>query len=163
MKFDHFLGGEGILTPGDAAVALIVVDETHYLMQRRDQMPGIFYPDHWGLFGGALDDEEHEIGALRRELREELRLEFGEARYFTEFSMDFTFNGRGKVRRSYYELPLPRWRLDDLTLGEGVEMRLFRASEILLGHRVVPYDAFAIWMHATQRTEQPAAANGNGE
>ena len=162
MTVDHFLGGEGILTPSDAAVALIVVEEARYLMQRRDQMPGIFYPDHWGLFGGALDEGEHELGALRRELREELRLEFGEARYFTEFSIDFSFNGGGKVRRSYYELPLPRRRLEELTLGEGTEMRLFRASEILLGQRVVPYDAFAIWMHATQRSQRPAAASGNG-
>ena len=118
-------------------------------------MPGIFYPDHWGLFGGAQDAGEDRIDTLRRELREELALEFGEAHYFTEFSMDFSFNNRGWVRRSYFELALPRERLDRLVLGEGTEMRLFAPSESLLGHRVVPYDALAIWMHATQRFDSP--------
>ncbi len=151
MTADHFLGGEGILSPSNASVALIVVDEKHYLMQRRDQKPGIFYPGHWGLFGGAQDDGEERFETLRRELLEELALEFDEVRYFTELSMDFSFNGCSWVRRSYFELSLSRTRLNGLSLGEGAEMRLFEASELLLGHRVVPYDAFAIWMHATQR------------
>ena len=50
---DFFLGGEGELTPSDAAVALIVLDDGRYLLQLRDQKPKIFYPGHWGLFGGA--------------------------------------------------------------------------------------------------------------
>jgi hypothetical protein len=40
--------------------------------------------------------------------------------------------------------------LQRLRLGEGQEMRVFRASELLLMQRVVPYDSLAIWMHATQ-------------
>ena len=71
---DYFLGGEGQLTPGDAAVALIVLEDGRYLMQHRDQKPGIFYPGHWGLFGGAIDADETPEIALRRELEEELGL-----------------------------------------------------------------------------------------
>ena len=52
---DFFLA-EGRLRPADAAAALIVVGaDGHYLMQLRDQKAGIFYPGHWGLFGGAID------------------------------------------------------------------------------------------------------------
>ena len=54
---DFFLS-EGPLRPGDAAVALIVLDDLRYLMQLRDQKPGIFYPGHWGLFGGGIDPGE---------------------------------------------------------------------------------------------------------
>ena len=79
------------LTPGDAAVALIVQHDGRYLMQLRSQTPGIFYPGHWGLFGGAVDDGESADQALLRELREELGLEFEDVQYFTEFSFDFGF------------------------------------------------------------------------
>jgi 8-oxo-dGTP pyrophosphatase MutT (NUDIX family) len=55
---DNFLEGEGLLTPGNAAVALIILDDGRFLCQLRSQKPGIFYPDHWGLFGGAADPDE---------------------------------------------------------------------------------------------------------
>ena len=38
---DFFLGGEGSLKPANAVVAIIVIDETSYLMQLRDQKPNI--------------------------------------------------------------------------------------------------------------------------
>jgi 8-oxo-dGTP pyrophosphatase MutT (NUDIX family) len=149
-EHDFFLGGEGALTPADASVALIIVDGC-YLMQYRDQAAGIFYPGHWGVFGGAREAGESAIDALRRELYEELHLEIDAARYFTELAIDFSPNGHGWVRRSYFEVALQRAQLDGLVLGEGTAMRLFEARALLLGERVVPYDAFAIWMHATQR------------
>ena len=66
---DYFPGGEGRLKPADAAVALIVVGhERRYLMQLRDQKSGIFYPGHWGLFGGATDPGESPEQTLEREL-----------------------------------------------------------------------------------------------
>ncbi len=42
----------------DAAAAIIFLDDGRYLMQHRDDKPGIFYPDHWGLFGGAIEPGE---------------------------------------------------------------------------------------------------------
>ena len=38
-------------------------------MQLRDQKPNIFYPGHWGLFGGAIEENEDPTVALKRELR----------------------------------------------------------------------------------------------
>lgn len=52
---DYFIHQEGSLTPAHAAAAVIVFEDGSYLMQLRDQKPGIFYPGHWGLFGGAID------------------------------------------------------------------------------------------------------------
>ena len=47
-----------------------------HLLQLRSQKSGIFYPGHWGLFGGAVDDGESANQALVRELREELGISF---------------------------------------------------------------------------------------
>jgi 8-oxo-dGTP pyrophosphatase MutT (NUDIX family) len=150
VSADFFLGGEGRLKPADAAVALILVDSTRYLMQLRDQKPGIFYPGHWGLFGGALEEGESPGAALQRELEEELGLSSSTSTYFSELTLDFSFGGFGRVRRCYYEVPIGPAEATGLVLGEGSDMRAFSASEILSMPRVVPYDALAIWMHATR-------------
>jgi 8-oxo-dGTP pyrophosphatase MutT (NUDIX family) len=149
---EFFLGGEGRLQPSDAAVALIVVgDDERYLMQLRDDKPGIFYPGHWGVFGGAVDHGESPERTLRRELREELGLTVATLRYFTEFSFDFGFSGFGHFTRSYFEVQVAAAAIDTLVLGEGSDMRVFSARELLSGLRVVPFDAFAIWLHAAGR------------
>lgn len=149
MTADFFLN-EGRLTPADAAVALIVVDGARYLMQLRDQKPGIFYPGHWGLFGGAIDDGEVPESALIRELAEELQLSIESARYFTEFTFDFACHGGRRVLRRYFEVGIPATALSSMVLGEGSRMSTFEARQILGTERVVPYDAFAIWMHAAR-------------
>jgi 8-oxo-dGTP pyrophosphatase MutT (NUDIX family) len=152
MKTEFFLGDEGPLQPADAAVALIIVgDERRYLMQLRDEKPGIFYPGHWGVFGGAVDRGESPERALRRELREELGLSVTSMQYFTEFSFDFGFCGFGRFTRSYYEVQVQTAVMGELVLGEGSDMRAFSARELLTGARVVPFDAFAIWLHAAGR------------
>jgi 8-oxo-dGTP pyrophosphatase MutT (NUDIX family) len=150
MTGDHFLVGDHGLTPSDAVVALITLDDGRYLMQLRSQKVGIFYPGHWGLFGGAVDDGEDADTALARELREELSAEMDPPVYFTEFTFDFSFRGLGRVWRRYYTAALPAARVPDLILGEGAAMKAFTAADVLKNERVVPYDAFAIWLHATQ-------------
>lgn len=151
MKLDFFLGGEGLLTPGNAVVGLIVLEDGRYLCQLRSQKPRIFYPDHWGLFGGAVDSGESAEAGLKRELQEELALAIDRAEYFTEFTFDFSFRGLGHVWRRYYLVTMDSNKLNQLQLGEGSEFRVFTARELLAQARVVPYDAFAVWMHATQQ------------
>ena len=153
---DFFLLGDANLAPSDAVVGLIVCDDGRYLMQLRSQKPGIFYPGHGGLFGGAVDPGEDADTALARELREELGIEISDARYFTEFSFDFSFCGRGRVWRRYYRMEIAAAAVQAMVLGEGSDLRTFKASDILVGHRVVPYDAFAIWLDATQRQHASA-------
>lgn len=158
---DYFLGGEGLLTPGNAAVALIVFEDGRYLCQLRSQRPGIFYPDHWGLFGGAVDSGESAEVGLKRELQEELALEIDSAEYFTEFTFDFGFCGLGHVWRRYYLVRLNSNELNRLQLGEGSELRVFAAIELLAQPRLVPFDAFAVWLHATQRLGVPIQSNND--
>lgn len=145
---DYFLGGEGKLQPANATGALIVVEpERGYLMQLRDQKSGIFYPGHWGVFGGAIDQGETPEQSLSRELTEELGLKATRVTYFTEFTFDFGFNGLGHFTRRYFEVPVERNVINSLVLGEGSAFKVFSAHELLTGRRIVPFDAFAIWLH----------------
>ena len=52
---DHFVTDLSPLHPGDAVAAIIVFDNGKYLLQLRDDKPGIFFPAHWGLFSGGVD------------------------------------------------------------------------------------------------------------
>jgi 8-oxo-dGTP pyrophosphatase MutT (NUDIX family) len=108
---------------------------------------GIFYPGPWGLFGGAMEPGEAADAALRRELQEELGLAAPEMQHMTDFS--FTFGRLGTVTRHFFQVVLPASALAGLRLAEGTDMRSFLPSEILNLPRVVPYDSFAIWLHAS--------------
>jgi 8-oxo-dGTP pyrophosphatase MutT (NUDIX family) len=141
----------------NAVVAIIVLDDGRYLAQLRDDKPGIFYPDHWGLFGGAVDPGESPEAALRRELMEELSLEAGPLSYFTRMDFDFARLGAGKAYRIYYEVPLAASALSSLRLGEGRLMQALTLTDMLLEKQVVPYDSFALWLHYAEKSGQGGA------
>ncbi len=157
--FRDFFLSEGPLRPGDAAVALIVLDDSRYLMQLRDQKSGIFYPGHWGLFGGGIEPGESAEDGLRRELFEELGLEAESVSYFTRFSFDFSCCGAQPVERHYYEVRVAAPKLRTMTLGEGSAMCAFTGQELLAKANVTPYDAFAIWMHLTRAVHLTKCCN----
>jgi 8-oxo-dGTP pyrophosphatase MutT (NUDIX family) len=146
---DFFLR-EGRLDASDAVAALITVGDGNYLLQLRDQKAGIYYPGYWGLFGGAVDPGESPEQTLRRELEEELGLSVKTVQYFSEFTFDVPFISQKRFFRRFFEVPVETSMLDRLVLGEGADMRVFPAGDILTGPRVVPYDAYAIWLHATK-------------
>lgn len=142
----------------DATAAIITLEDGRYLMQLRDDKPGIFFPDHWGLFGGAIDTGETGEMSLRRELKEELDYDAGEIRYFTRINFSMEGTGAEPVVRMFYLVEMPSAALGSLTLGEGRQMQPLTAEELLLEKRVVPYDSFAIWVHwawRQGRTETP--------
>ena len=147
-----FLMPMGRLRPANAAVALILDEAGRYLMQLRDARPDIFFPDHWGCFGGALEPGETHEAALARELWEELRLDAAAVcvERFTEFTFDFGFAGAGIIDRRYFTLQIESSAIERLSLGEGREMRLFEGPD-LLAQAMVPYDRFAVWMHCYRR------------
>ena len=46
--------GRGSLSVGDACAAIILLEDGRYLLQLRDDIESIWYPGHWGCFGGAV-------------------------------------------------------------------------------------------------------------
>ncbi len=153
-----YLKPAGKLAPADAAVVLITDERGRYLMQLRDAKPTIFFPDHWGCFGGALEPGESDEQAARRELQEELAIQLPPEplQRFTTFTFDFAPAGGGLVRRTYFELRVEAAILPTLRLGEGQQVR-FQTAPDVLREQVVPYDRFAIWMHHYRRELSGAA------
>lgn len=150
------------LAASDAVAALLTTEDGRYLLQLRDDIDSIYYPDHWGCFGGAVEEGESPEAALARELVEEIGYAPKAAERFTEFDFDFGFAGYGVLYRVYYEVPIPSERVGRLILGEGADLRLFTAEELAAGLKVVPYDAFALWLHAHRARIGPARAPGHG-
>lgn len=150
----HFVSDKTWLDAGDAAAAVIVVDG-RYLMQLRDDRPGIYYPGHWGLFGGAVEPGETPLDALRRELMEEIALSDFEPVYFTRFDFDLTEIGQPRIFRVVYTIGLEEDCIPKLKLGEGADMRVFEAGDLLAYEKVVPYDAFSVWLHANRGRLDP--------
>jgi 8-oxo-dGTP pyrophosphatase MutT (NUDIX family) len=154
---DPFLDSDAKLAPAGATAAIILIEGGRYLLQHRDAIPQIWFPDHWAMFGGATDPGESDEQGLRRELLEEISLDIPESeyRYFTRFDFDFGFAGRGKIRRIFFEIgPLPLSVLGRIVLKEGQDVKALTFREAM-SLRMTPYDNFALWMHASQARIRP--------
>ena len=133
-----------MLTASDAAAAIIQLEDGRYVMQLRDDRPDIWYPGHWGCFGGGVNPGESPEAALQRELFEELELEINNAVFFTQFDFDLRTLGMGKYYRIYYHIMLSMSQLGKTKLHEGTAIGNFTGQELLSSIRVTPYDAFAL-------------------
>jgi 8-oxo-dGTP pyrophosphatase MutT (NUDIX family) len=142
-----FLASHSKLAPSHAVAAILVREDGRYLLQHRDPKPDIWYPDHWGLFGGAVEAGEDKMSALKRELREEISWAPEQLIYFTNFDFDFNFAGAGVCYRSFFVGEIPECVVPRLVLQEGAGMESFTIEEIFALPRLIPYDAFALWLH----------------
>ncbi len=167
---DVFLGSIDLLLPTNAVAALLLLDDSRYIMQLRDVKPHIFYPGHWGLFGGALDEGETEADALRRELHEELGFTPRNLSRFVRLDFDLSAIGAGKLYRAVYEVPVTQMEFATFALREGLACQALTPRDILTELRVTPYDSFAVWLHyarerlapADRNRPAPRPASGNG-
>ncbi len=153
--YECFLEAGYQLRPDNAVAALLVLGDGRYVMQRRDALPHIFYPDHWGCFGGAVNVGEAPEAALVRELEEELEYRAGRLEEFTRFEFDFTRVGQSKVFRIYYAIKVTESELSRFVLHEGAAFEAIDGKELLSNRKVTPYDAFAVWMHMSRRRFKP--------
>jgi 8-oxo-dGTP pyrophosphatase MutT (NUDIX family) len=138
------------LRPSAAAAALIVTADARYLMQLRDDKPGIFFPGWWGCFGGAIEPGERPEEAMRRELAEELAWRPGSLERFTTLGLDFSFAGHGLLPRHFFVAELEEREVAAMRLAEGQDMALIPGAELLGMPRVIPYDATVLWQHLTR-------------
>ncbi|HEX5863742.1 MAG TPA: NUDIX domain-containing protein [Casimicrobiaceae bacterium] len=147
MNAPTFLAARTPLRTGNAAAAILILDDGRYILQLRDDAPHIWYPGHWGLFGGAVDPGEDALSALRRELLEELELQIGEARLFASFGFDLQPIGLNDCYRNYYEIPVALDAWERAVLHEGAEVQALPGDAALALPRLSPYDAFALFLH----------------
>jgi len=138
------------LTVCNAVAALIVLDNGQYLLQHRDNVPDIWYPGHWGCFGGAVDEGEDPLSALCRELYEEIEFKPQEVAYFTRVDFDLTELGLCHFYRMFYIIPMTVADQARLVLHEGQAVDAFSGGTIINKLKVTPYDAFALFLHIAQ-------------
>jgi 8-oxo-dGTP pyrophosphatase MutT (NUDIX family) len=141
--------GDTRMAPQDAAAAFITVGDDGYLMQLRDNRPGIFCPGQWGLFGGAQDAGEGPAEALARELGEELHLHVAPDDLTFCFAFGVSFRDHPVCQRAFYEIALDPGRLHGLTLTEGQDMRVLSRTELFAPDtKLCSYDAYALLTHS---------------
>ena len=109
--------------PIHVAIA-ILYSSGKFLLQLRDNIPGIIYPGYWGLFGGHIEPGETPSVAVERELLEEIG--------YTPPVLLFGCYSDSNVVRHVYHAPLTV-EINQLVLNEGWDMSLLTPEQIRQG------------------------------
>lgn len=111
----------------------IIHQDNKYLMQLRDDIPGILYPGVWGFFGGHLEPDEEPEAGLRRELIEEIDYPVKQLAKFSSYQA-------GSYIRHLFScsLTVP---VTALELREGWDLKLLTREEIERGEAYSPQAA----------------------
>lgn len=123
-----------------------------YLMQLRDDKPGLPLRDHWALFGGHVEPGESGEECLRREMQEELSYQIRDFRWYHESITVLPRRKSRVIRKAIYLVPIAAEEVGTMVLGEGAAMRLFTVEEMLKLPRIAPGDLALIMTHARERT-----------
>jgi 8-oxo-dGTP pyrophosphatase MutT (NUDIX family) len=131
------------------AAAILWTPDGRYLLQRRDDKPGLLLRDHWAAFGGTVDAGEDGETAVRRELLEELEFGASEVALVTELTIRLPLpKGVRWDRMCFYAVPITEGDINTMVQHEGSGKRLFRPEELMAEAKVAPWDLAAILLHA---------------
>ena len=106
-------------------VKAIIYRDQKYLLQLRDNKPGILCPNTWTFFGGNVKNGEAFVEAMKRELTEELSW-FPEKLFYLAKSKDNKFNCFNTYYVAHCEVPEHA-----LVLGEGQAMEWFTIDDVM--------------------------------
>jgi 8-oxo-dGTP pyrophosphatase MutT (NUDIX family) len=130
------------------AAALMTTPDGRYLMQLRDDKPGLLLAGHWGFFGGSIDPGESAAEALRRELAEELEFAPREATPFTELVVELPLSPPRHDRMCFFVVPIAVDDVGRMIQHEGADRCLFTPEELAAERFVAPWDLAVVLMHA---------------
>jgi 8-oxo-dGTP pyrophosphatase MutT (NUDIX family) len=123
--------------------AILISNDNRFLLQKRDDIKGIYFPGYWGLFGGEIENLEMPEDSIQREIFEELGVFFDDFEYFLELQFRSPNFDNKLHKRIYYKCRTTKSE-QDFTLGEGAELRYFAIGELPLVENLVPFDLSAI-------------------
>ena len=160
--------------PRKISAGVILVDrDGRVLMQLRDDTPGIMFPGHWGLTGGAGHAGESPEDTARREVLEETGITLEKIEPFRAYYFAETKAPAGAKRSAKpgadYELYLFHAPCDtpaaELICGEGRELRFIgpdetAALDIAYNHRDVLADFFGSPIYALYLRGVPFGEGG---
>lgn len=137
----------------DFAAALLVDASGRYLLQLRDDKPGILHPGAWGLFGGGVEPGETPEAAVRRELDEELGLALTSADFVRQLRVPTRIDaGPVRVRTvAVFAFPIDASRVAGLRQTEGRGRALWPPELLLLEPCVAISARLAVALHAEPR------------
>jgi len=148
MSRHHFTRDTSPLVFGHGCAAILVDRASRYLLQRRDDIPRIWFPGHWGFFGGTVEPGETALDATAREVAEEINLVLPVERFAFFMQMDVTLDALAGIReRHFFTALVEESELASLRLGEGAEMRWVSGDEALATLTLSPYDGFGLFLH----------------
>jgi len=102
----------------------IIIKDTKYLLQLRDNKKDIFSPNCWTFFGGRIKKKESAEMCLVRELREELSINI---KIIMKIYESFNHKTNSYVNY-YYAKPLNKINVKNLT--EGQSLGWFKKNQI---------------------------------
>lgn len=147
MTLRHFLSDDRGLVLSPACAAILQDDAGLYLLQQRDDIPGIWYPGHHALFGGAIEPGESAVEAMVRELTEEIAICLPASRLTPFLRLDIGLADSAPRERHVFAATLTADEIAGLRLGEGAAMRWIDGDAALSGLALAPYDALALFLH----------------
>ncbi len=110
-----------------AVKVFLINSKKEILLQLRDNKPGIYYPGYWGLLGGAVENNESELAAAKREIKEEINLEIKNL-IFIGITKSL---GRNKNSDVYFFKSKINIPLNKIKLNEGQKVEFFKLKDIL--------------------------------
>lgn len=132
--------------------AVLYTKSGHYLLQLRDDKPGLPLRDHWAFFGGEVDPGENPEDAVIREVEEELNFHPNNCIWFHEAVYVLPLHHRNVVRKAYYLIQIENEEIASMVLCEGSDFKLLSVNEILGLERVAPWDLSVVLLHSRERT-----------